>query len=623
MSRSILKNRSFWPLFLTQFLGAFNDNFFRIVLVTLITFRATSILGLSPEQLVAACAAIFIFPFFPLSATAGQISDKFERSKIIRFTKIWEIIVMSLGAYGFISGNIAFLLLVLFFMGLQSTFFGPPKYSYLPQVFKEGDLVAANSFFQTGTFLAIFLGAILGGIVIALESNAAYWASVSVISIAILGYIFSRFVLPVRIGDPKLSINKEPIKPTIAVIKRAYKNKVAFLSILGISWFWFFGSSMLSLLPPMVKNILGGNEHVLNFFLALFFIGIGVGSMLCKLFSGKILELGLTPFGSIGLSLFSFSLFYVADPIAPATTAISLGEFLQSSHGWKISLNLLLLSVFAGFYIIPLNTLLQSSCKKEEVSRFISCNNILNAIAMVIGSIFLSLLYSLDFSIPEIFLVLSILNLAVATYIYTVIPEFFLRFLAWILSKLMYKFQVKNAHNFPLQGPALLVCNHVTYVDWLFIASACRRPVRFVMDYKYFKLPLVAFVFRGGKVIPIAKAKENKEIMDRAFEKVKEELRAGNIVCIFPEGRLTKDGEMDIFRPGIERLVEETPVKVIPMALSGLWKSLFSLNPESILKRFPGKLFRKVTLTVGIPIAPEKVKAEKLFEEVKKLRHVI
>ena len=623
MSNNILKNRSFWPLFLTQFLGALNDNFFRSSLIILITFRTTDLLGLSSEQLVAACAAIFIFPFFPFSATAGQISDKFERSKIIRFTKIWEIIVMSLGVYGFISGSIGFLLLVLFFMGLQSTFFGPPKYSYLPQVFKEGDLVAANSLFQMGTFLAILLGTILGGVIIALESNASHWASVFVVSIAILGYIFSRFILPVRIGDPNLSISKEPIKPTIAVIKRAYKNRVAFLSILGISWFWFFGSSMLSLLPPMGKNILGGNEHMVTFFLALFSIGIGVGSMLCKLFSGKILELGLTPFGSIGLSLFSFFLFYVLDPIVPATAAIGLGEFLQSSHGWKISLNLFLLSVFAGFYIIPLNTLVQSSCKKEEVSRFISCNNILNAIAMVIGAAFLGLLYSLDISISKIFLILSILNLAVATYIYTVIPEFLLRFLVWILSKLMYKFRVENEHNFPLQEPALLVCNHITYVDWLFIASACRRPVRFVMDYKYFNIPLVGFAFRGGKVIPIAKAKENKEIMDKAFEKVKEELKAGHIVCIFPEGRLTKDGEMGGFRPGIERLVEETPVKVIPMALSGLWASLFSLNPESPLKRFPGKLFRKVTLNVGTPIAPGEVKAEKLFEEVKKLRHVI
>ena len=622
MSRSILTNPNFLPLFLTQFLGAFNDNFFKSVLVILITFRATSLLGLAPEQLVALSAGIFILPFFLFSATAGQISDKFERSKIIQFTKIWEFLVMSLGAYGLIMGDIAFLLFVLFLMGLQSTFFGPPKYSYLPQVFQEGNLVAANSFFQTGTFLAILLGTSLGGVVIALESSAGHWASFCVISIAVIGYFFSRFVPPVQIGDQTLKINYEPIRPTIAIIKRAYENRVAFLSILGISWFWFFGSSMLSILPHLGKNILGGNEHVVTFFLTLFSIGIGAGSILCKLLSGKILELGLTPLGSIGLSVFSFVLYHVVDPIIPATITMGLKEFLLSPHGWSVSLNLFLLSVFAGFYIIPLSTLLQSSCEKKEVSRFISCNNIINAIAMVIGAVFLTILYKLGFTISQIFLALSIVNLAVAIYIYSIIPEFFLRFLAWILSKLMYRLKVKNANNFPMHEPVILVCNHVTYVDWLFIASACRRPVRFVMSYKFFKIPLVGFVFRGGKVIPIAKAKENKIIMEQAFIKVKEELRAGHVVCIFPEGHITRDGEMNGFRPGIERLIQETPVKVVPMALSGLWKSLFSLNPESIIKRFPGKLFQRVTLTVGEPVPPEKVKASDLFEKVKKLRHM-
>ncbi len=637
MSRTILKSPQFLPLFITQFLGAFNDNFFKNSLSILIIFQSSTLLGLSSEKLIALCGAIFILPFFFFSAIAGQLSDKFERNYIIKLTKVLECIVMGLGTYGFFTQNIGLLLVTLFFMGLQSSFFGPLKYSYLPQVFSNGNLVAANSFFQTGTFLAILLGTILGGMAVAINETTNWslniggrnlleitiqpywWVCFSILLIAFLGYIASLFVLPVPRGDPQLKVNWEPLKPTLSIIKNAYKNEVTFLSILGVSWFWFLGACMLALLPHYGKHTLNVNEYTVTYFLTLFSIGVGIGSLLCKLFSGRRLEIGLTPLGSIGMSLFTLGLYFIGKPKAVGSITYGVLDFLQSFHGFFISINLFLLSIFAGFYIIPLNTLIQSSCKKQEVSRMISCNNILNAIAIIISSFFLIFLYHFNFTPPQIFFVLAVLNLGVAFFICKFIPEFFLRFLAWILTKIVYKFRVKNEENFVFKGPAILVCNHVTYVDWLFIASACRRPVRFVMNYKIFKLSFINFIFKAAKVIPIAKVKEDSKVMEKAFETMKEELKAGHIVCVFPEGCLTHDGKMNKFRPGIERLIKESPVPVIPMALSGLWKSLFSLNPVHLMRRFPWMLWKKVILNVGESIPPEKVKASFLYEKVKEL----
>ena len=638
MAKTVFKSPQFLPLFITQFLGAFNDNFFKNSLSIFIIFQSSTVLGLAPEKLIAISGAIFIFPFFLFSALAGQFSDKFERSRLIRMTKILECVIMLVGAYGILTYNIGLLLVTLFFMGLQSSFFGPLKYSYLPQVFSNGDLVAANSFFQTGTFLAILIGTSLGGVAVSIKDSITWnvggkespflqitippewWASSSIFLIASLGYIASLFVLPVPKGEPDLKIRFEPLRSTILILKNAYKNRVTFLSILGSSWFWFLGACMLAILPHYGKNTLYVNEYTVTFFLTLFSVGVGLGSLLCKLFSGERLEIGLTPFGSLGMSFFAFLLFFIGGPKVLPSENQGILEFLQTFHGASVSLSLFFLSIFAGLYIIPLNTLIQSSCKKSEVSRMISSNNILNAIAIICSSFFLIILYQLKLEAHEIFCVLAILNLIVAFFICKLIPEFFLRFLAWILTKIIYKFKVKGAENFPFKGPCLLVCNHITYVDWLFIASACRRPVRFVMDHKVFTLPFLNFVFKMGKVIPIAKNKENSEVMNKAFEKIKDELKKGHIVCVFPEGRLTKDGEIDSFRPGVEKLIKDTPVAVIPMALSGLWESLFS-KKASPLGRFPGKLWKKVSLNVGEAIPPEQVTAIFLEEKVKQLQN--
>jgi 1-acyl-sn-glycerol-3-phosphate acyltransferase len=366
---------------------------------------------------------------------------------------------------------------------------------------------------------------------------------------------------------------------------------------------------------------MGGGEGVVTFFLALFSVGIGLGSMQCKRLSGNKIEPGLVPFGSLGLSIFSADLFFAAPalPLSSGGTLLSLGEFLSHGSAWRVAFDLFFLSFFGGLYIVPLMTMIQSRSEKKLLSRVIASNNILNAFAMVVASISLVALLGAGVSVPTIFLILSVLNLGVALYIYRLMPEFTLRFANWILAHSIYRIRHKGTENFPESGPFIIVCNHVSYVDWMILQSCCRRPIRFVMDHTFLRLPLVGFLFRDAKVIPIAQAKENPMLKEAAFVRVQEELARGQIVCIFPEGRLTRDGELGIFRGGIERVLAESKVPVIPVALGGLWNSVFSRNPKSSFLSIFTNWGKRIDLAVGDSVPPEMAKASLLEARVKAL----
>lgn len=618
----LFQDRRFWPIFFTQLAGAFNDNFFKNALVILITFQSASLWGLSSAQLVVLAGGVFILPFFLFSATAGQLADRFEKRHLIIAVKIFELAIMGAAAYGFLTHHFSFLLGALFMMGMHSTLFGPVKYSYLPQLLDvEADLVAANAFFQSGTFLAILLGTISGGIAISLSLGETI-TSISAITIAIVGFGFSLFVLPTCQGQRDLRIEWNPVTPTARVFRETFRNRQIFLAILGISWFWFYGAAMLSLFPGFGKTVVHGNEHVVTFFLALFSIGIGAGSLMCKRLSGDKLELGLVPFGSLGLTIFAVDL-YFASPSREAApdAAASLGflEFLASPGGFRIAVDLSLMAFSGGLYIVPLMTFVQQRANKTLLSRIIASNNILNSAAMVIASVLLMILLGMGWTIPALFLLLAGLNFLVALYIYRVMPEFTLRFVVWSLTHLIYRLRARGQQFIPEHGPCVLIANHITYVDWLFIQAFSRRPIRFVMDHMFLKLPLVGFLFRDAKVIPIAQAKENATLKEVAFQKVKAELEAGNLVCIFPEGRLTRDGKLGIFRGGIERVIQETPVPVVPIALTGLWDSVFSKNPGVSRVGFLRNWGKRVDLAAGPAIPPAEVNVERLEREVRAL----
>ena len=431
----LLRQRQFHAFFWVQFLGAFNDNLFKNALVIMIAYRSLDLLGLRAEALVAACGGFFILPFFLLSATAGQLADKFPKHLLIRWVKGAEIVIMALGAVGLLLDRLPLLLATLFLLGLQSTIFGPAKYSLLPELLGDHDLVGGNALVETGTFLAILLGTICGGVLIAAGARGPWLISAVGMTVAVAGFIAALRMLPTTAQQPDLRLARNPITPNIEILRATVKNRPVFFAIMGISWFWFFGAALLSLLPGFARNVLQGGEHVVTLFLALFCMGIAIGSLLCERLSGRKLELGLVPLGSIGISLFTLDLFLASGPFANVlrrADLLSVEQFLAAPGAVRICMDLLLLAIFSGFFTVPLYTMIQQRTAPAVRSRVIAGNNILNALLMVAAAVTLVGLLQAGLPIPWIFVVLALMNAAVAIFIYTMIPEFLLRFVAWL-----------------------------------------------------------------------------------------------------------------------------------------------------------------------------------------------
>jgi len=615
----LLGQRRFAPFFATQFFGALNDNIFRNGLVILVTFQGVFVAGMDPGMLANVAGALFILPFFLFSATAGQLADKYEKSMLMRRIKMLEIALMSIAATAFYTQSFTLLLVVLFLMGCQSTLFGPVKYAYLPQQLATEELVGGNALVESGTYVAIILGLIAGGLLVDGSADHQTLIGVTLIAVAGLGFLTSRQVPTTPAVDPTLSVELNPWKETWRIVGFARKEKSVFLSILGVSWFWFFGSAMTLQIPAYTKVILNGNEFITTCLLAAFAVGVGIGSLLCERMSDHRVELGLVPFGSIGLSLFAIDL-YFAQPVATSTAVNSVADFLGRPGSWRVLIDLMMLGAFGGFYSVPLYALIQQRSERSHLSRIIAANNIINAIFMVGASLLSIGLLSAGLSIPQLFLVIAALNALVAIYIYSLLPEFLMRFLAWIIISLFYRVRPTGIENIPDDGPAIVVCNHVSFMDPIILGGSIRRPMRFVMYHKIFDIPILNFFFRNAKAIPIASAHENKQLMDEAFDKVDAELAAGNLVCIFPEGSITQDGEIQRFRPGIEKIIARRAVPVVPVALGRLWGSWFSRNQGGGVRRIPGRLFAKVPVTIGAIVLPADVTAAGLEERVRTMR---
>ena len=596
----LLSQKRFLPFFITQFFGAFNDNVFKNALIILIAFQGSQFIKTDADLLINIAAALFILPFFLFSATAGQWIDKYEKSKSIRTIKLLEVLIMSIAAFAFVQGYIVLLIALLFLMGAQSTFFGPAKYSYIPQHLKDDELIEGNAWVQMGTFVAILIGTILGGVMIAQQQGRIYVAC-AIVVFAIAGYLSSRFIPLTPSLNEGLKINWNIFSETYRNIKFLKTNRTVFLSILGVSWFWFLGATYLVQLPNYTKTTLGGNEYVVTFLLTLFTIGIATGSLLCNWLSGKKIEIGLVPFGSIGLTLFGIDLYFSQPDVLPTTT-LTLLEFLSAGH-LRLLFDVLLIGLFGGLYIVPLMALVQQRSEQEHMSRVIAGNNIINALLMVLSAVVAIVVLSSGFSIAQLFFLVAILNALVAIYIYSLVPEFLMRFLVWLLIHSVYHIRAKDLEKIPDEGAAVLVCNHVSYVDALIIAGCIRRPVRFVMHYKIYNLPVLNFIFRTAKTIPIAGRYEDEALLNKAFDDIDKALAEGDLVCIFPEGRLTADGNIRSFRDGVEKIIKRRPVAVIPMALKGLWGCAFSRERSSIFVRVYRGLSSSIGLQVGDKVA--------------------
>jgi len=612
----LMRERRFRPLFVTQFLGAFNDNLFKTALVTLVTFRAGQLTSADPKLLATLLPGLFILPFFLFSAQSGLLADKLDKASLARAVKVFEIAVMSLAAWGFLTNGFRELVAALALMGLHSTLFGPVKYGYLPQHLAADELIGGNGMLEMGTFVAILLGEVLGAW-LATAPHGNVLASVGVVGVAILGYLASRGIPSTPPVDPALKLNWNPFTETWRNLRFAHGNRTIWLSLLGISWFWFYGATLLAQFPTYARDVLGGDESVFILLLTIFSVGIGAGSLLCERLSGHKVEIGLVPFGAIGLTAFGVDLSFAA-PASPAGGA-HFSAFLASAGNWRVLADLALLGLFGGFYIVPLYALIQTRTEKSHQSRVIAANNILNASFMVVSALVSVALFAAGLSVPQLFLATALFNAAVAIYIYRLLPEFLYRFLAWLLVHSAYRLDKTGTEHIPQEGAALLVCNHVSLVDALVITAASPRPIRFVMHQRVFQVPILSFVLREYRAIPIAPASEDAALMERAFDEVGKALDAGDLVCVFPEGGMTDSGEIEQFRPGITRILQRNAVPVVPLALRGLWGSLFSRKAGPPALRHFGPFFR-ISLAAGAPLPPAAATPERLQGIVAALR---
>ncbi|MCI4568336.1 MFS transporter [Lysobacter sp. CFH 32150] len=617
----LLKQRRFLPFFLTQALGAFNDNVYRQAIIGLLFW-----LGVSPADRTLytnIAPALFILPYFLFSATAGQIAEKLEKSKLIRITTMMEIAIMSLAAIGFLTQNMVVLLVALFCTGVQSTLFGPVKYSILPSVLKPEELTGGNGLVEMGTSISILIGMIFGGMIFTLAgTHGPVVAATAIVVLAVTGNLVSRAIPRAEAGAPELRINWNPIPESINVLRLARKQLAVRNAVLGVSWFWFIGTVLTSQLPTYAEVNLGGAPTLYVFALALFSIGTGIGSMLCEKLSARTVEIGLVPLGAFGISAFMLDLHFARSGAAPVM-GLDVGGFMRQPGSWRIVMDLTGIGLFAGFFVVPLFALIQSRTPKHEMSRVIAGMNIQNAALIVLAAVLgIVVQRYLGWSIPQVFLALAIANVLVAIWIFTIVPEFLMRFLSWLLVRSLYRLRLHGIErHVPDEGPALLVCNHVSYMDALILSASIPRPVRFVMYYKIFNIPVLSWIFRTAKAIPIAGAKENPELMQRAFAEIDAALADGQIVGIFPEGALTKDGEIAKFKSGVERVLENRPVPVVPMALKGMWTSMWSHRDGHMRRmRVPRRFRAHVEVVADAPIDGHEVTAELLEAKVRELR---
>jgi 1-acyl-sn-glycerol-3-phosphate acyltransferase len=561
--------------------------------------------------------ALFILPFVLFSATSGQLADKLEKSRLIRFVKTLEIAIMAAAGLGFMTTNAALLLGCVFMMGLHSTLFGPVKFAYLPQHLDERELTGGNGMVEMGTFVAILLGSLAGGLLVAIPQVGHTAVAIACFGVALAGRAAAQAVPHSPATDPQLRINWNPFSETWRNLMLARQDIVVFRSLLGISWMWFFGAVFLANFPAFAKTVLHGDPQVASLLLVVFSVGVGVGSLLCEVVSRRHVEIGLVPAGAIGMSVFAIDLYFASRGL-PAVAEQALGAFLAQPAHWRVIADLFLLAASAGLYSVPMYALIQLRSQPSHRARIIAANNILNALFMITSSLGAGAMLGAGFSVPEVFLATALLNVLVGAYIFLLVPEYLLRFVAFLLSRLIYRFEVRGDVHLPTSGAAVVVCNHVSYVDALLLMAASPRPLRFIMDHRIFAVPVLGWLFRLAKAIPIAPERDDPRAYAAAFEAADRVLAEGDLLCIFPEGAITRDGTLQPFQGGVMKILKRRPVPVVPVALHNLWGSFFSRIEGGTAMKRPLRrgLFSRVGLVAGPALTPEGLSPEALRQQV-------
>ena len=608
---------------MTQFLGAFNDNLYKAGLVALFTF--TVLVSENHEDIyVIVAQGLLSLPFFLFSATAGTLADYFEKSRLITYVKFGELVIAFLIALTFWSKQPMFMLGVLFLLGTQSAFFGPLKFSILPQHLDNTEIVGGNGVVEMGTFVAILLGTIIGTQLVGTEQerDVAYVMPIAltvvIIAVAAVGLASSFFIPKARSHlDSKPCWN--PIKVTGHLLKIARERSSVRRSILGVAWFWSLGAVYLAQFPNLTEDYLYGTKSVFTLLLSVITISIALGSLTCEKLSRKHVEMGLVPIGAFFISVIGIELFFALNSI-PESSPRTVWEFLQTPSSYRVLLEMICIGFFMGVYVVPLQTLIQVRTPVDRRARVVAANNVMNALLVVCGALW-SLLWLKVFrwDTPSLFLFMSILNAVVSVYIFLQVPEFTMRFVVWIISHSLYRVNHIGIDLVPEKGSAIIVSNHVSYIDALVLAGAVRRPMRFVMAKDVYDIPFLNYLFRACRTIPIAPKSVDMETYKKAFEDIEQALEDGDLLCIFPEGRVTPDGEVGEFKSGLMKILESHPVPVIPAALKGLWGSKFTHHGDGLFKGSL-KLRSKLGVAVAAPIDGSSVEMSALKTEVQRLR---
>jgi 1-acyl-sn-glycerol-3-phosphate acyltransferase len=616
---ALLTQRRFAPFFCTQFLGAANDNLFKYALTLLVTYQL-QLQWLPAAQAGLVIGALFILPFLLFSATSGQLADKYDKARLMRFVKTLEIIIMAVAAWGFAAQNVPLLLACVFLMGLHSTLFGPVKYAYVPQHLNERELTGGNGLLEMGTFVAILLGNVCGGLLINWPDIGATLTAATCLLLAVAGRATASAIPASPSAQPDLRINWNPVTETWRNLQLARQSTAVFRSLLGISWMWAFGAVFLAQFPAFAKDVLGGGPNAATLLLVVFSAGIGLGSLLCESMSRRHVEIGLVPFGAIGMTVFAVDLYFACRGL-PVAQNQGVAQFLAHAPHWRVLADLFFLAMSAGFFSVPMYALIQLRAQPTHRARIIAANNILNAVFMILSSVGAGALIGAGFSIPQVFLVMGLLNALVAFYVFLLVPEYLLRFIAWIASRLVYRFKVMGDEHIPTEGAAILVANHVSFVDAVLLMAASPRPIRFIMDHSIFRLPVLGWLFKLGKAIPIAPQKVNPAIYDNAFAEARRVLDDGQLLCIFPEGGITRDGELQPFKGGVMKILQTHPVPVVPLALTNLWGSFFSRVEQgrAMVRPFRRGFGSRVGVVGGPALAAAAVSPEALHARVSAL----
>jgi len=606
----LLRERRFAPFFVAQACGACNDNLLTNLLLLAAAYPMALAAGFEPRLLV---NLLLILPFVLFSGAAGQLADRFDKARVLQAVKAAEVAIVALAALGLARHSAPLLLATVFLMGTHATFFAPAKYGLLPQVLRPSELVGGNALLAAGTFVAILAGVLGAGLLVAHRSAAA--GALALLVVALAGFGASLWIPRLPPAAPGLALTLDPWVSTRANLAAARASRTVFLSLLGLSWFWFYGALLLAQLPGLAA---GGGADVVTLMLVVLAAAVGGGALLCERLSGRKVEIGLVPFGSIGLTLFALDLGLAAPQLAAHASGVR--AFLAQPHALRLLVDLAGLGLFGGLYAVPLYAVVQERAPPHALARVIGANSMLNALFMVAAALYGALLLAAGLTAPQLLLVTGVVNAAVALYIYTLLPEFLLRFVAWVLIHSLYRLEERGLDNIPAEGAALLVCNHVSFADALVISAACPRPIRFVMERAIFEAPVINVLARGMKAVPIAPRQVDAEVYEQAFATVARELSAGHLVCIFPEGRLTADGAVAPFRPGLMRILAQTPVPVVPLALSGLWGSVFSRHRARALAPLLRSVSSRVGIAAGTPVPPGEATPELLRERVLALR---